>query len=145
VKGETIVRTTENFINQEHYVTLFVFCGFPRGEVKRPKVWYCGSSLSGCSCLTTAYRKTRTTTLGKSGNGARPLRQWRRGLPEGRRKPTSPCFLRWSPCTTNARRGTLTGIVKMCQFDGMGHTVSWESYDKLGKHRVVDSVRERER
>ncbi|KAI1299910.1 hypothetical protein F5Y03DRAFT_365117 [Xylaria venustula] len=29
VEGEDIIRTTENVIEGEHYVILFVFCGFP--------------------------------------------------------------------------------------------------------------------
>ncbi|KAI0535607.1 hypothetical protein GGR58DRAFT_478385 [Xylaria digitata] len=29
VTGEDIIRTTENVMEGEHYVTLFVFCGFP--------------------------------------------------------------------------------------------------------------------
>ncbi|KAI8944312.1 hypothetical protein F4801DRAFT_599984 [Xylaria longipes] len=34
VKAEAIIRTTENVIEGEHYVTFFVFCGFP-GEPKQ--------------------------------------------------------------------------------------------------------------
>ncbi|KAI0415328.1 hypothetical protein F5X98DRAFT_376925 [Xylaria grammica] len=34
VTGEDIIRTTENVMDGEHYVTVFVFCGFPSGGQK---------------------------------------------------------------------------------------------------------------
>ncbi|KAI1332002.1 hypothetical protein F5Y16DRAFT_358300 [Xylariaceae sp. FL0255] len=39
VNAEEIIRTTQNFIEGAHYITFFVFCGFPKGEYPSGKVW----------------------------------------------------------------------------------------------------------
>lgn len=40
VTAEVVTRTTENFIEGEHCITLFVLCGFPTGENKLPTIEY---------------------------------------------------------------------------------------------------------
>ncbi|KAI1740673.1 hypothetical protein F4680DRAFT_465261 [Xylaria scruposa] len=35
VKAQDIIRTTENVMEGQHYVTIFVFCGFPKEEDKK--------------------------------------------------------------------------------------------------------------